>query len=284
MTKHIATTAGSGPVDESWLAHLELEIGSRNGKSVVTKSRQEGPLTIQSPFYPEGDVCHLYLLHPPAGVVGGDSLELDVSVVDGGATLLTTPGATKFYRTNGKVARQHQLFRIQKDCSLEWLPQETIYFPDANAQLNTEIHLQPGAHFIGWEIHCLGLPANGLDFGHGKAKIGMHIYRDNNPIFIDSMYVTEAKRKHQAAFLRDKQITATFVATSVEPATLEELRESLPQGEHGVLAATLLDDLLVLRYLGESTNEARKLFLRAWQKIRPNLLHREANLPRIWAT
>lgn len=284
MTRNIQVDMGSNNADHGWLAHLELEICHQDNKSVVAKSRQNGPLTIQSPFYPEGDVCHLYLLHPPAGIVGGDYLQLDVSVVDNGAALITTPGATKFYRTNGKVAHQKQFFKVKAGSSLEWLPQETIYFPDANAQLSTIIHMENDAHFLGWDIHCLGLPVNDLDFGSGKAKIGMQVFRDGEPLFIDMMVVEREKKKHQAAFLRDYQITATFIATGADANLLDNLRKKLPKAENGHWAATLLDDLLTVRYLGASTNEARKLFVKTWQQIRPHVLQRDANLPRIWAT
>lgn len=269
---------------DGWLAQLELEIAGKEGKSVVSRSRQNGPLTIQSPFYPEGDICHLYLLHPPAGIVGGDHLQLALSVVEAGSCLLTTPGATKFYRSNGKVAHQQQHFTIKAGCCLEWLPQETIYFPDANAQLSTSIHLEDKAHFLGWDIHCLGLPVNDLDFGAGKARMAMQVYRNDEPLFIDTMLVSEEKKNYQAAFLRDQQITGTLIATGADETLLETLREGLPKAEFGECAATLLDDLLLVRYLGSSTNEARKLFLYVWQQVRPHIVKRDATVPRIWAT
>jgi urease accessory protein len=279
-------TLGAAPTttDAGWLASLEMKICRRGDKSVVSKSSQTGPLTIQSPFYPEGDLCHLYLLHPPSGIVGGDCLQLNVSVYDQGAALITTPGATKFYRTNGKVAHQRQQFNIDSGASFEWLPQETIYFPDAYAHLNTVIHLEHGSRFLGWDIHCLGLPANDLDFGGGNAKIGLQIYRENVPIFIDMMHVTKEKREHQAAFLRDYPITATFVATDADPELLEQVRTALPLSRNGQWAVTLVADLLVLRYLGASGHEARKLFINAWKLARPHILERDVVLPRIWAT
>ena len=113
---------------------------SKEGKSVVAKSSQNGPLTLQNPFYPEDDgICHIYLLHPPGGVVGGDVLDLNVSLAQQGSLLLTTPGATKFYRSAGPRALQNQNFIVGANTSLEWLPQETIYFPNANAGLTTTI-------------------------------------------------------------------------------------------------------------------------------------------------
>lgn len=287
MAVNINTTDSStsfAEQDSGWRAQLDLEISHRGEKSVVSHSRQKGPLTIQSPFYPENEVCHLYLLHPPAGIVGGDKLQLNVLTKEGGAALITTPGATKFYRSNGALAEQYQNFTIHENSSLEWLPQETIYFPSANAELNTTIHLKGSGKYLGWEIHCLGLPANKKDYADGRAKMSLSLFRDNTPLLLERLIISEKKKNYQAAFLQNKPILGSLIATDADTDLVETLREKLPVCHNGTWGATLLDDILILRYLGNSTNEARELFIEAWQIIRPNSLGRTATLPRIWAT
>jgi urease accessory protein len=211
-------------------------------------------------------------------------LYLGVNTTERGAALLTTPGATKFYRTNGKVACQDQVFRIDQDCTLEWLPQETIYFPDANAQLHTTVHLLGNARFIGWEIHCLGLPASEKDFGEGQADIGISIYRDDRPILLEKMFIDPKKRALQAAFLRNQPVFGSCIATGCDKDILDDVRDAIPQEGEGVCGVTLIDDLLIVRYAGPSTIEARKYFTRAWRSIRPQVMSRQSCLPRIWAT
>lgn len=287
MTKNIdilGIDTRNNKTNRNWKAELSLSISPRSDKSVVDKSRQNGPLTIQNPFYPEGDICHLYLLHPPAGIVGGDHLNLELTIQKNGAALVTTPGATKFYRSSGAVAKQSQQFKIDNNASLEWLPQETIYFPNANANLETTIHMAEKANFIGWEIHCLGLPVNKKDFESGKARIGFSLYRKNKPILLEAMLVSEEKKGFQAAFLQDQPVFATFIATGADQSLLDTIREEIPAGKHGMWGATLIDDILIIRYLGASTNEARSIFISAWQQTRPITLNRPAVLPRIWAT
>ncbi len=53
-----------------WKANLSLEFKATALRTVISKREHKGPLAIQRPFYPEDDVCHVYLLHPPGGVVG----------------------------------------------------------------------------------------------------------------------------------------------------------------------------------------------------------------------
>ncbi len=270
---------------DSWHGCLNLHIVNKNGKSVVEKSSQNGPLTIQNPFYPESDgVCHIYLLHPPGGVVGGDVLDLKVRVDHAGAALLTTPGATKFYRSAGPRATQNQNFIVTDGTSLEWLPQETIYFPNANAGLNTTIHLEGNGQYLGWDIHCLGLPVNGEDFDHGCAHVGFSVYRDNTPILREKVIVDRTKANYQAAFLRGNPVFATLTATGGNQHLIDELRENIAPAVRGCWAASLIDDIVVVRYIGGSTSEVRRIFIDCWRRIRPQTLKKEAVLPRIWAT
>ncbi len=270
--------------DAGWRARLDLEISHRGEKSVVSNSRQNGPLTIQNPFYPEKEVCHLYLLHPPAGIVGGDRLQCNITVKDNGAALVTTPGATKFYRSNGALAEQHQEFRILPGASLEWLPQETIYFPDANARLNTTVHLEGSAGYIGWEIHCFGLPVCKKDFCNGQAHIRFSLYRDNQPLLLESVKISAEKNAYQAAFMRGQPVMATLIATGGDEELVTTLRENISMSEYTSWGVTLLEDIIVIRYVGKSTNEARELFIKSWKILRPKTLGRPAALPRIWAT
>ncbi len=271
--------------EDSWHGRLNLRIINKDGRSVVDKSSQSGPLTIQHPFYPESDeVCHIYLLHPPGGVVGGDVLDLDVTLDQSGAALLTTPGATKFYRSAGPRAVQNQTFTVCSESSLEWLPQETIYFPNANAGLHTRINLEDSGRYLGWDIHCLGLPVNNEDFDDGQAHVGFSIYRNGKSVVLEKVIVDKAKSRYQSAFLQNNPVFATLTATGADQSLLDCLREKIAPASRGCWAASLIDDIVLVRYVGASTSEVRKIFVDCWHLIRPHTLKKEAVLPRIWAT
>jgi len=271
--------------DESgWRAWLEVEIGSRNGTSVVTRSRQSGPLTFQRPFYPEPHLCHLYLLHPPGGLVGGDRLRLDVTMAASAQMVVTTPGATKFYRSNRKVASQDQTLTVANDASLEWLPQENIFFPDAEAAMTTDVLLQHGSRFIGWDINCLGLPANQAGFGQGTACLTWRVYREKKPILLESVRISPEKRPFGSAALRGMPVFGSLLATQADIACLEAVRRQVKPTDQGNWAATLVEDVLIVRYLGPSVVEAKEVFIEAWKTLRPLIIGRPAILPRIWNT
>jgi len=93
--------------DGSWRAWLDLTFEQGQEKTVLRR-RHFGPLVIQRPFYPEGRTCHAYLLHPPGGVVGGDRLSVKVDCSNNASGLITTPGANRFYGSDGRRAQQIQ--------------------------------------------------------------------------------------------------------------------------------------------------------------------------------
>ncbi len=267
-----------------WQAELMLGLAKRGDKTVLAQRRQRGPLAVQRPFYPEGAVCHLYLLHPPGGVVGGDQLSISTTVAQDAAAVVTTPGATKFYRSAGANATQKQQLQVAAGASLEWLPQENIFFPGALATIQTEIHLTSGAHFFGWEMHCLGRPANRERFDSGRLEFQLNVFRDDTPWLLERFLLTDPAELDALSGLRGFPVFATLLANDVDQTLLEQMQSQFGHLELACIGFTLLDDLLICRYLGESTEQARQIFIQIWQTLRPHLIQRAVCMPRIWAT
>ena len=270
--------------NKGWHAHLYLEYTLRDKRTVLSRNRHHGPLVVQRPLYPEGGVCHTCILHPPGGVVGGDRLEINILAKEDTATLITTPGATKFYRSAGNKAVQEQHIRVDDGAILEWFPQDNILFPGANAEINTRVDLAPTAQFIGWEILCLGMPVNGEVFNSGQLATSFIIHRHESPLFIDRLRVNSEKDLNRCAGLHGFPVTATFVATGCNPEMLDSLRNLAPHEQEALYGVTLMEELLVARYLGRSTFAAQALFTRIWKYLRPEIIKKDACPPRIWAT
>src|SRR3970282_394977 len=171
------------PVAQSWKAELGLGFECRSGRTVLAKRRHDGPLVVQKPLYPEGgEVCHAIVVHPPAGMAGGDELELRARSAVGAHALLTTPGAGKWYRSAGPWAAQRLRFDVAG--ALEWLPQETIVFCGARAQLDTEVRLGADARYLGWEILCLGRTGSGEKFARGEMRLSTQLFRGDKLLWL----------------------------------------------------------------------------------------------------
>jgi len=269
--------------ETGWYAKLQLGFKPRPGRTVLAERTRQGPLAVQRSFYPEGDLCHVYLLHPPGGVAGGDQLEIAVHVAAQAAALITTPGATKFYRSAGPTARQHQQLTVQDGC-LEWLPQENIIFPGARAELSTRIDLRGNARFIGWEINCLGRPVIDEQFDHGTALFSYSLLRDGRPLLHERQVIDSGQALTAAAGLRNQPVVGTLYATLADNRLLEKLRDTIPVRDQQSIGLTLVDGLLVARYLGDSTETARRLLVEIWKILRPVVVNRLPIKPRIWNT
>lgn len=273
--------------DAGWPAFLALRFGVRAGRSYVASRRHHGPLLIQRPFYPEGGVCHAYLLHPPAGVVGGDSLRLEAEVASGAHALMTTPSAGKFYSSPQRIARVAQRLGVAPGAALEWLPQETILFEGARAELDTRVELAGDARYLGWEVVCLGRPAAGTDFGEGHWRQRLEVRVDGRPVLIERLALDAGDALLGADWgLQGQVVSATLVAAGPGACGhLDALHEAgLGMPAQGFGGLTEVGGLLVARYLGPEARLARDWFGCLWSVLRPAVFGREACAPRIWAT
>jgi urease accessory protein len=261
-----------------WEAKLGLGFGFDEGRTVLSEKHFDGPLVVQKPLYPEGEgVCHAIVVHPPAGIAGGDELELNARVEEKAHSLLTTPGAGKWYRSAGPWARQRLRFDVAG--TMEWLPRETIVFDGALAQLDCEIELRGGGRYLGWEVMCLGRTGAGERFAKGEIRIETKIARDGRLLWLERGRIEAGGRlMRSAAGLGGRSVFGTLVATLERPAAqvVSKCRE--------LVAVTCLPGLLVARYLGDSSEEAMEKFAQAWEVLRPAVTGRDAVRPRIWST
>jgi urease accessory protein len=270
------------PVSTSWRAELALGFQFKDNKTVLSEKKFEGPLAVQKPFYPEGDaVCHAIILHPPAGIAGGDELTLAVKARRDTSALLTTPGAGKWYRSAGPWAKQSLRFEVEG--LLEWLPRETIVFDGARASLECRVDLAKQASYLGWEVVCLGRSGSGERFERGEIRIDTKIARDGRLLWFERGRIAGGGAlMRSAAGLGGKTVFGTFVAAadSIRKEIVSMWREKAGPS----IAMTLLPGLLVARYLGDSSEEAMQRFSRLWELVRPAVSGRDAVHPRIWST
>jgi urease accessory protein len=270
----------------NWRAELALDYERRGPRTVLAARRHDGPLVVQKPLYPEGDaVCHTIVVHPPAGIAGGDELEIAARAGAGAHALLTTPGAGKWYRSAGPWARQSLTFELEQGAFLEWLPQETIVFDGALADLRTEVRLAADARFIGWEVLCLGRTGSGERFTNGACRLRTAVTRDGRPLWHERGDIEAGSALMSApAGLGGKTVCGTLYAAAAQLGAKQvaSCREVAPAA--GQSAVTLLPGVLLARYLGDSSEAAKWYFGELWRRLRPSLAGREAVEPRIWST
>ena len=282
----MAARALQGTSREGWQACLELEFERRGAKSVLAARRHDGPLVVQKSLFPEGEgICHAIVVHPPAGIAGGDQLSLAVRVAQNAHAVLATPGAGKWYRSSGSWARQHISFNAGSGAALEWLPQESILYDGSLAQLRTDVHLHPDARYLGWDIVCFGRGAagEGMTLGHCRTRTRVDIA--GRPVFVENGDIAAASAQCRSpAALRGHTVSGTLlaVAAQCDKALLAACREHQPR--RGEAAVTLLPGILVARYLGDSSESAKHYFMQLRRVLRPAIMACAASDLRIWST
>ena len=276
-------SAGAGAV---WRAELRLAYQRRGARTVLAERAHRGPLVVQRPLYPEGEtVCHTILVHPPAGIAGGDRLALTLELGAHAHVLLTTPGAGKWYRSAGARGELVQRIRVAEGGVCEFLPQESIVFDGALGTLATEVELAGSAVFIGAEMLCLGRTGAGERFTRGGLALRTRISRDGRPLWLERGVLEGGSALLEAAVgLDGAPVSATLLvaAPACDAGLLEAWRAIEPVAGRG--AVTLLPGLLVARWLGPACEPGRAWLARLWGAARPAVAGRAMQVPRIWNT
>ena len=274
-----------------WRAHLSLHY-TRSGDRTVALDRHSGPLRVLQRLYPEGPgICHHVLVHPPGGVVGGDVLELDARLDEATHAVLTTPGATRFYRSDGETALQSANVSLAPEARLEWLPMESIAHRGCIAQNRLRLSLAAGAEAMGWDLLALGLPASGDQFDSGQYL--QHLEVQGAWLERGLVDAADARLLHSPLGLAGRRVLATMwfaagspLAPARRDALLDAARAELahdPLRTHAG-ATAVHPRVVVLRVLADHVEPAMALLRRvraAWRGLAWQL---QAHPPRLWQT
>jgi len=267
----------------SWHAELELGYGRDGETTRPTLRRHKGPLRVQKHLYGEGpEVCQHIIVHPPGGIAGGDRLDIAATVGANAWAQLTSPGAAKWYRAKGPAYQRLEL-KVGAGATLEWLPQETIVYCGAQAELSTRIELEGDARLCYWDMVALGRPASGERFNTGHFQAHLDIRRDGQLLWHERQRIRGDDGLLDSPIgLAGQPVFATLLISGEIDADLLERCRMIPSLVRGDLSQ--LPGLLVARCLASEALHARAWLIDLWRLLRPVLLGRTAVPPRIWST
>ncbi|WP_350133385.1 urease accessory protein UreD [Nitrosomonas sp.] len=280
----------SHPDHQPLQARLSLKFAAIDDTTRLVERDHFGPLLVQKPLYPEGrKVCHAVIIHPPGGIVGGDQLEIIADAEAFAKVQITTPGASKWYKANGHTSQQKIRIRVKKGASLEWVPQETIFYNHTDVSVDHQITLEDDAVYIGCEILCFGRTAFGETFSDGQIKQRTSIQRNGKIIWLEQIRLRgEDAAMNGPLALSGKTVCATLLLTgkTIPQPLLDLAREEAEKTANGAgqVGISQLKAVTVARYLGDSSEVARHVMLRIWGLLRPELTGCAAIVPRMWST
>ena len=275
----------------SWHAQLQIDYSVEQGRTVA-RHKHKGPLRVLQSLYPEGDViCHNVLVHPPGGLVGGDTLTIDITASGSAHGLLTTPGATRFYRCAAERACQHTQISLADQARLEWLPLEAIAYNQCQAENHLVLKLARQAELIGWDITAFGLPGATLPFRQGRFL--QHI--EVPGVWLERGYLdaTDTRLMDGPSGLAGQRCLASlfFVSGAAlerqrREAGLELARQIIARHALNATAGVTCPNrqVMVLRVLSPLVEPAIHLLRQVWLGWRAHFWQLPAVSPRIWST
>lgn len=276
-----------------WYARLELGFCFENSRTIMNHRKHYGPVRVQKMLWPEKTgVCHAIIVHPPAGIAGGDHLTFQIETKDQAHAVVTTPGAGKWYKTNGKQAFQHIHLHVRDQSILEWVPQESMLFDGALAHSETHIHLDHTASFIGWDMLVLGRQARAERFVQGSYHNQFKLWREQKLLVADILFFEGKDRWLRSCLgMNNQAVIGSFWAVAPEKyrssfyleQQLELIRELMMRMQAPV-TLTLLDDVVCARFLGNDIRHCHDAFAAIRARLRRYWFDLDEEFPRIWKT
>jgi urease accessory protein len=274
----------------AWHAQLSLDYRMEKGRCVA-RFEHDGPLRILQTLYPEGDAtCHNVLVHPPGGLVGGDTLDITIRARAGAHGLVTTPGASRFYRSEGLPALQRTRIAVDGGARIEWLPLEAICYSGCLAENRLSLELAPGAELMGWDVTALGLPESQLPFEQGSLL--QHIELPGAWLERGRIDACDTRLMNGPLGLAGQRCIATlFLAGGSDlprarrDQALDLARQAIDAHPAGMLAGATAPGprVVVVRVLAAQVEPALALLKAVRDAWRPALWGLPATRPRTWA-
>jgi len=287
------------PAGTGWQARLALRFAAAAGGATrLVHNRHVGPLRlIRALPQPDGR-CDAVIVHPPGGLVGGDSLHLELSLAERTRVLCTTPGAQKWYRTPAAGAIAHTGVTVGPGAALEWLPQPTIVYDGARVDQSIRFELAADARMIGWECVVLGRAAMGERFARGRLCQRVALSVDGVPAWAEHTAADAADRLFASPLGWGGRTVACNVwavgsAAQLPESLCDQWRAALDAAcgsDEGVGArldagaSRTLPGLLAARLVADDSQVVMRAAHALWSLARPALLGRWSAAPRIWAT
>ncbi len=288
MSVDNGSTDGSEYDKSGWRAFLSLQYKFLENKTTLISRSHSGPLRIQKVLYPESPaICHTLVLHPPGGVAGGDNLNINVDLGTQAHVLITQPGATKWYKSNGLIASQNVSIKLAAKSVLEWFPQESIFFDQVKSKTHTLIDLKNDSSFFTWEIYCFGRRFSNESFLEGRLLTKYQIRLDDNWLLNEQgSFIGSDRFMYSPIGMANKSIWGTFIVyhSKISKELISSCRDIAAEEKLALVGITYLNGMLIARYLGDSSESAKNYFIKIWQHLRPFLIGVEGVIPRIWRT
>ncbi|GAA6140234.1 urease accessory protein UreD [Hydrogenophaga sp. 5NK40-0174] len=271
-----------------WQAKLELNYLRQDGGKTYVQASHDGPLRVLKSHFPEGPaVCHNVIVHPPGGIVEGDTLDVAVRVAEGAHAFISTPGATRFYASDNVPGQQLVRLKVENRARLEWLPLETIAYSGCFGHNHLEIELAEGAEIMAWDVTALGLPAAGQAYERGRFHQRMSLGK----LWLEEGWLdaTDSRLLNSPVGLNGQRSLGTMVLASGSTLGRDRMEHLLEAARSVQASADIVvgctspnGQMIVIRALAPVVEPLMAYFQAVWAQLRPAAWDMPASSARIW--
>lgn len=260
-------------------------FAAKGGTTRLSELDQRSPLRVLFPRAGNNEPPHAAVTTVSGGLVGGDTMRIEVAIGPGAKAVAIGQAAEKIYRSAGPDSRVDIVLDVAAGGWLEWLPQETILFDGARLDRRTRIDIEPEGRAMAGECIVFGRLARDEVMRRGLVRDrwevrcgGRLVWADSLAVDNDILAVLDAPSGFAGA-----RACATAVYVGPDAASHLEAAKELAAGDDGVRAgATLVNGVLVARWLSADPMALRRAFADWWIAMRKRAGGLPENLPRLW--
>jgi urease accessory protein len=289
-TVHVTPTPqvqAAAVVPYSSAGRARLRLKCESGVTRVADLFHAQPLRVLFPRPEPGDVFQAAITCVAGGLVAGDRHEIAVALDGGARAMVIGQAAEKIYRSTGRDCMIETELSVADGAWLDWLPQETILFDAARLRRRTRVSIAPGGRMLAGGIAVFGRAARGEMLASGLVHDAWEIRRDGRLQWKDVLHMDGDLAgiiANPATFAGARAYGSAIYAAPDAEKYLPLAREAAAAFEKPGLriGATLVNGLLVTRFLGADTLALRNAFAGLWCALRHAAAGLPAAMPRLW--
>jgi urease accessory protein len=280
---------GNAPYGGRVSGAAEIGFAARDGVTRLARLFQRDPLRVLFPVSEPDDAALAVLVTTSGGLVAGDRIALTVSAEPGSVAHVTASAAEKIYRSTGATTEISQVFSVDGDAWLEYLPPETILFDGARLRRHTVVATSPRGGFLGGGILVFGRRARGERLTHGLLHDQLAFRRDGRLVWGDALHLDTdiASIIIDPACFDGAAACATLVLAppAGDPGKFIDGARAAQQRSASVglrAGVTAVGGLVVARWLAADPMLLRRAFADLACHLRAAAFGLPARLPRLW--
>jgi urease accessory protein len=183
---------------------LRLRFARSGARTILAQSRFSLPLQILTPLTLADGASYLMLLNPTGGVLGGDHLVTNIGLEAETHAYLTTPSATRIYRTAEKSAILETVIHVGEGATLEYFPDHIIPHAGSALRQSLRVEMARGSSAVIVDSLASGRVAHGERWSFTEIDSRTEVYACGKPTYINRTRIVPAtKRPDQLGLMEE---------------------------------------------------------------------------------